>query len=711
MKKAGECGLAMLFIIFYLVLIGYPVLADDTCVFFVTSDELPLYVAPKQDTMKVSASDIFPRTETFTAPVVPAAKTISGDKIYMSFFKPGKGSSWEGSVTKYGISSHNQIVDVSGNPVERSSGVLKSDAVPYWATIDWADATKRNYIHHSTRNIYTYLTSLTSFEPGNANLTAAVLGSPLRSITDIIDYVRGADVLDEDGDGDVTENRSVITGDVLHSELTIFQYRYADRTSKTMVYFGANDGMLHAVLDVTERSGVPSTSISHGSEAWAVIPPDQLPRLKEMIEGVGHQSYVDATPKIYFKDMDEDGIVDAGDGDKVVLVCGLRKGGTAYFALDVTDPSFPQYLWRINQYNDSGHGWAAPRTVIAELGESWSEPQFGVVKTKNKDKTGTPVFFIGGGYSSNNSSGKAVIAVNVITGDVVKKFTAGMNYSVPSSVLVVDENDNGFVDKVYVGDLGGQIWRFGSFTDPSGNPLTFPNCNENIHSWEGHVLFKTDNNNSKKFFYPPSLTLEKGYDMVFMGTGDRENACCNNKDNVCGFTGPNIIAAVKDTHSLTTIVGETDLVDVTHPSAALPNLPFDQGWYIRLVDDNNNAVGEKVLAEGTVFYKTFYITTFTPSGNLDVPGGKSKLYALSYLTGASVLDFNGDSILESNSTIGEGIPSKPVVLITRTGTNLLISMESADPDAAGPGIRTGLKKIDPLLPPNNIFYRYWKEIF
>ena len=28
-----------------------------------------------------------------------------------------------------------------------------------------------------------------------------------------------------------------------------------------------------------------------------------------------------------------------------------------------------------------------------------------------------------------------------------------------------------------------------------------------------------------KFFYPPSVTLEKGYDLVFMGTGDRENAC------------------------------------------------------------------------------------------------------------------------------------------------------------------------------------------
>ncbi len=30
------------------------------------------------------------------------------------------------------------------------------------------------------------------------------------------------------------------------------------------------------------------------------------------------------------------------DGDKVIIVCGERKGGTGYFALDVTDPSSPQ---------------------------------------------------------------------------------------------------------------------------------------------------------------------------------------------------------------------------------------------------------------------------------------------------------------------------------------------------------------------------------
>ena len=101
--------------------------------------------------------------------------------------------------------------------------------------------------------------------------------------------------------------------------------------------------------------------------------------------------------RIYFKDVDKDGIVDMGD--QVILLCGERKGGTSYFALDVTDPVAPRFMWQIN------------RSVIAELGETWSEPVFGLVKTSDADDdTGTPVMFIGGGYSSTNLYGRAVLA-------------------------------------------------------------------------------------------------------------------------------------------------------------------------------------------------------------------------------------------------------------------------------------------------------------
>ena len=693
-----------------------------------------------------AVNDILSRTSTFTAPVVPVTRTTSGNRIYMSFFKPGEENFWEGNVTKFGLSNDNAIVDKDGYAATWPNGAMKDGAMPYWATIDWADSNKSNYMNNqigysNSRKIYTYLgtadlndvSGVNLFVDANTGLTEAILGSPTKSIADIINYVRGADVFDEDQDSNTTENRAIITGDVLHSEPSIFKYSYDNGSSKTIVYFGANDGMLHAVLDTTEAAGGGSET-SYGTEAWAFIPPDQLHRLKDMVEGTEHQYYVDSTPKIFFYDYNKNGVLETGDGDKVILVCGQRKGGTSYFALNVTNPDDPQYLWRVNQQNDYQSG-----TIISELGETWSEPQFGLVKTASG--VDTHVLFVGGGYSSDNSKGKAVLAINVETGAVLKKFYddgvdhADMIYSFPGTVSVIDEDGDGYTDKVYAGDLGGQMWRFASFTDPDGSTLAFPQCNEIIdasYPWTGQVFFKIDDKttNLRKFFYPPSVTLEKGYDLVFMGTGDRENACCNNvSPTECSSSEPDILCAVKDTHSPTTIIGEQDnsgldpqdLVDVTDPSDPPPNLNDsasdvdgngpDKGWYIRLVDDSDNAVGEKVLAESTVFYKVFYITTFTPNDDPCMPGGEGKLYALSYLTGGAAIDFDDDDTNDRSVIVGGGIPSKPVMIIRDGGTNLLISVGSTNPDDESEDVAAGVLVIDPVVPDTNFFYLWWRELF
>jgi type IV pilus assembly protein PilY1 len=355
---------------------------------------------------------------------------------------------------------------------------------------------------------------------------------------------------------------------------------------------------------------------------------------------------------------------------------------------------------------------ADPVLIIPELGESWSEPQFGVVKTTDTDTTGTPVFFIGAGYSSDNSSGTAVLAIDIINGQVVKKFKndtsiSGMNYSIASSVTTIDEDGNGFVDKVYVGDLGGQMWRIGKFTDTTGNPLSFPQSDENIMNWSAQILFVSDPTYERKFYYPPSVTLEHGYDLVFAGTGNREDAC-----NPTSFDR---IYSIKDTHT-NILLTESDLVDVTDPAAAVPNLDnqngdvdlnyiVDQGWYVRL------PAGEKILAEGTVFYKVLYITTFVPNNDPCLPGGSGKAYALNYKTAAAVIDFDNDTNKERSIEIGGGIPSKVVTVITDAGgVKLLVSVGSTNPDGFSESFGAGVVTIDPLVPPVNFFYLWWREI-
>ncbi len=738
------------------ILVFHMSFADDTCLF--TTDGGPY---------------------TFTAPVVPVSKTTSSNRVYLTFFYPGEGNFWAGNVVKFGINEDNQIVDALYDPNNPDhsdpespynrlaldpNGAIRENAVPFWATIDWADPNKSNYIHNSNRNIYTYLgsfrdlTDLTNeFKPTNDRLTEEILGNPANHTTaQLIDFVRGADINGA--------NREVITGDVQHSEPLVIDYE----DSLRVVYFGANDGMLHAVKDST----LSTPASDDGREMWAFIPPDQLHRLKNMVEGESHQYYVDSSPKVYTKDVngngiievdvdsDEDGDVDDDDKDRVILVCGERKGGTSYFALDVTNPERPFFLWRISRYDDAKAGSfelenvngtfedgevltdndvgaatadgtlvedalayrdqtgeftvgqvvtggvsgatativtitpcappeAGPDVVISELGESWSEPQFGLVKTSNgDDDAGTPVFFIGGGYSSDNSTGKAVLANNVFTGTVEMKFSGvtGMNYSFPSSVTVVDSNNNGFVDKVYVGDLGGQMWRFGKFTDKDNNRLVFPATDENIMNWTdqaAHILFLSDPAHGRKFFYPPSVTLERGYDLIFMGTGDREDPC--------NPSSSDRIYSVKDTHASTTLT-ESDLIDVTDSTTTLPDLDNDQGWFIRL------APGEKVLSEGVVFLKSYYVTTF-------LPGEGGKLYALNYKT--------GEAVYRSLRVIGEadGLLSKPVVVINKTDQKLLVSASRIKPAAGeSESVGPGILAIEPSAPSTNFFYLWWREL-
>jgi Tfp pilus tip-associated adhesin PilY1 len=739
---------------------------------------------------------ILSKTSSFTAPVVPVTKTTSGDRIYLAFFKPGKNNFWEGNITKFYVSDDGEILGADETtPATYPNGAIIDGVAPYWATKNWADTSKPNYIHNSARNMYTYLgasndlthtsnefssgtvtpallttyadaagplelTNITgtfqvgdvmtgldssatatitskspatgsdiyasysglsgSFRAGeivNGSISGAVGTIANAGTSELINYIRGADVYDENEDANISENRNIICGDPLHSEPVIVNYGDidSDGNDETMVFFGANDGMLHAVND------------EDGTEAWAFIPPDLLPKLKLIVEGLEHQHYVDSSPAVLIKDYNLNGIIEpiptTIDGttypaDTVYLVCGERKGGASYFALDITIPAEPKFLWRIAQTA----GTPAATSVIPELGETWSDSQFGVVKTSDIDSDpGTDVVFLGGGYSEDNSKGNCILAINVKTGAVVKKITASdasdMTYSIPSKIVAIDGDDNGFTDKLYVGDMGGQIWRVAEF-----GAAPFPFADENINNWEPHKLFTArcneqdcadladndgdtliDENDPSKFFYPPTVTLEKGYDLLFIGSGDREDPC--NTDTY------DALYAIKDNHDDSSPFKPFELgalinADTTAIGYTPPNLSVDNGWYLRLPQ------GEKALAESIVFYKILYATTFLPNDDPCTPGGYAKLYALDYLTGTPAIDFNGDGNKDTGFVIGGGIPSKPVIIITETGkTKLLVSVGSTNPDAGSDDTGAGIPTFDPPAPPINFFLRWWRELF
>jgi type IV pilus assembly protein PilY1 len=156
------------------------------------------------------------------------------------------------------------------------------------------------------------------------------------------------------------------------------------------------------------------------------------------------------------------------------------------------------------------------------MGETWSTPYIGRIAYGTGEKS---VIFIGGGYDDGQDNdshpaddrGRAIYVIDVLTGSLIKGFSnAGiptMTYSIPSDISRVDTDDNEKIDRLYVGDMGGRIWRL-DIGDPNPN------------NWTIKMIFTGPT--GSKIFYNPDVTLEGNpaegdYEMLFFGTGDREH--------------------------------------------------------------------------------------------------------------------------------------------------------------------------------------------
>jgi type IV pilus assembly protein PilY1 len=343
------------------------------------------------------------------------------------------------------------------------------------------------------------------------------------------------------------------------------------------------------------------------------------------------------------------------------------------------------------------------------MGETWSTPYIGRIAYGTGEKS---VIFIGGGYDDGQDNdsppaddrGRAIYVIDVLTGSLIREFSnAGiptMTYSIPSDISRVDTDDNEKIDRLYVGDMGGRIWR-----------LDIGDSNPN--NWTIKMIFTGPT--GSKIFYNPDVTLEGNpaegdYEMLFFGTGDREHP---NE-----LTVINRLYAIKDKNPSSPLT-ETDLFDVTDDelqatgttgervSEIMQQLGEAKGWFIRL------ETGEKCLAPSLVLNKVAYYTTFTPAsggGGGDDPcyvgEGIARVYALQYQTGNAAFNFdltNDDgttkviSKTDRSKGIGTGMPSG-VVMTFIGGKGILFI-----------GVGGGVNKIDPNVKQREP--KYWKMVF
>jgi type IV pilus assembly protein PilY1 len=492
----------------------------------------------------------------------------------------------------------------------------------------------------------------------------------------LIRWVRGEDNFgDEASPGNPINIRPSVHGDVVHARPTVVNY---GSTYGVVVFYGSGDGGFHAI-NGNQPAATPANigSIPPGGELWSFVAPEFYSKLLRLHDNSPLIKYFSTpagiTPAPLPKDYFFDGIagvyqhLDANlNTDKVYLYLSARRGGRMLYALDVTDPTNPKFLWKRTNAD----------TGFSELGQTWSQPKVAVVKGY-----ANPVLIFGAGYDPNEDSeppiadtmGRGIFILDAFTGAIVWQAGPGggsnscsgtpcnlrdMTYATPADIALLDVTADGVVDRAYAADLGGNIWRL-DFEPTGGNTPA---------SWQVNLVAAlggaSTDATKRKFFFAPDAVNTGSFTALMAVTGDREhplhamqatsviNRFYMIKDAKTGLDGSGTIPVVDDSSS-TADNAPLNLFN----STTTPYNGSLSGFYVTLRHADTSGVtenGEKgVNAPVTVGGFTFFGTNtpIVPAANAcNANLGTARSYQVGFLTGS----------VAYNTLQGGGLPPSPV---------------------------------------------------
>ena len=236
------------------------------------------------------------------------------------------------------------------------------------------------------------------------------------------------------------------------SNPTYPEFMAVKRARTSVLFAGANDGMLHGFKD----SRLTPAASDDGREVFAYVPRAVYPNLEKLTDKTYGSS---ALPHQYFVDgplREADAYVKApGAGSaswRNYLVGTLGAGGRAVYGLDVTDLAglgTNTVRWEISD-TTSGVG--------ADMGYILAPVKIGVLDN------GRWVAIFGNGFSSTN--GNATLFVVDLEKAADNDSTAVQTLNVGASggnglggVTLIHDGD-GKITTIYAGDLKGQMWKF-----------------------------------------------------------------------------------------------------------------------------------------------------------------------------------------------------------------------------------------------------------
>ena len=520
-----------------------------------------------------------------------------------------------------------------------------------------------------TRRLYTFIpgssstTDLTaasnSVKATNSLISKTMLGNAGMSDATretLINFIRGGNTGDSAcSDGDTgtacTTWRNWAHFDVQHSKPALVTYDTTQTPPVQYLFYAQNGGMLTAV------------DANTGQEKWSFLVNEAYTQLSAlMANGSGAEIDVaDGSPSVFFDDQNGDGVVNGSD--RVWLFFGLRRGGRSIYALDITSRDAPAFKWMISAAGGAGKvcaGTSACSDVAEfnELGQTWSAPAVGRIRNLGVGSN-PPALFFGGGFDTAEdtmppgarSMGRAVYVVNADTAAVIQSWGTGqsgtllassgaMSYAVPSDVLILNTDLDGqnYMDRVYVGDLGGNLWRF-DIDDPA--PA----------NWRGKQLASVSDatGEKRKFFFAPAAakqnpivtqggsTSNLRFDAVYIGSGDKEHPRCNTQNttdspNPCTqLAPPDKMFMIMDTDTGVTAsdaaaiqIGNLAAIaaDCTTSCFNKNDLGVTYNGWARGLD-----AGEKVTNSPTVFFGRLRFGSYAPLGQSSActPPGEGRL--------------------------------------------------------------------------------------
>lgn len=576
---------------------------------------------------------------------------------------------WSGDVMVYSVSA------------QTTSGSNKANGLKFNQV--WSLGNTLTTAYHGegykNRNVFTWKNNAAKkIDPNTAdNLTKYILGDPTNEGTTSDKY----------------RVRSSLLGTVVNSQVVGFRAKDTNGKDTGPYYFAvaSNDGILH-VFKVNKNNNALS-----GSEVFAYIPEAAMNGLKNYAsQDYSHRYLNDGSPTVK--------TLKVGNENKTYLVGSTGRGDSdpngksAVYVVDVTNPDKPALLWEFNANGNLGHILGEPVVTL--------------------DKAGKPVAIVSSGYSSSgvndaNSSGFVyILDIGSKTYQSVKLGAANVG-----AVTGYDSDGDQKVDRIYVGDDSGKLWRVDNTSGSDWNlPYRDPDSNNT------GALYKPDH--ARPITGTPYAQKIKGKLYVLAGTGRYLNSSdlsANQQNYAYGFIDDCNLA---DSPSCKTIK-EDDLL-----KQSITGTPAELAAYngISLTESSRNTITQNQrgwqisLRQGMLIaghasveknrLAAFPIVSQNPLGDNECSAnGETSGLFVDIMNGSQfkqpIFDTNGDGVVDAQDQVGSLLTMVQMmnpergILHTTSGNFAFASI-----DGIG-----GIKLVVPEDKPIGIHRLSWREIF